>query len=202
MAKEPTDRQRAVFDFVCEAIRREGRPPTVREIADHFDFASPKAASDHLTALERKGYLSRPERKSRNIEVAEKLDPRGVPVIHKIEPDTPVLTLANVDKSLNVTTVFEVNQDTVSVQVKDDNLEDEGISEGDYVVVQAGEELEDGSIGAVQLKGRILVRRLHFEVNSVRWAADTPGSADVVVSRKDPDVRILGPVKGVVKAVR
>ena len=202
MAKEPTDKQRAVFDFICEAIRREGRPPTVREITDHFDYASPKAASDHLAALARKGYLSRPQRKARNIQITAELDPRGIPVIRQIEPDTPVLTLANVEKSLSVTKLFSVDQDTVAVQVRDNSMQGVGIHEGDYVIVQTGEDVENGAIGAVQVEDRILVRRLYFEVNSVRWTADATGSADVVVSRNDPGFRILGPVKGMVKAVR
>ena len=53
MAKGLTEKQRRVFEFICEAMREENRPPTVREIADQFGFKSPKAATDHLDALER-----------------------------------------------------------------------------------------------------------------------------------------------------
>jgi len=202
MAKEPTDRQRQVFDFVCQAIRQEGLPPTVREIADHFGFSSPKAASDHLGALERKGYLSRRRGTSRNIEVAEKLDPRGIPVIRKIEPDTPVFTLGKVEESLNVTTLFEVDQNTVAVQVQDDSMEDEGIHEGDYVVVQAGEQVEDGSIGAVEVKDQILVRRIHFKDGGMRLVAEDADTGEMIVREGSEKVNIVGPVMGVVKILR
>ena len=189
-----TDKQRAVFDFICEAIRWEGRPPTVREIQDHFNYASPETVSDHLYALETRGYLSRPTRKSRNIQITAELDPRGIPVVREIEPDTPVLTLANVEKSLNVTTLFQVDQNTVAVQVRDGSLEDEGINEGDYVVVQAGEQVKDGSIGAAQVEDEILVRRLSYEGNTVKWAGQASGM------RRDADgFQIVGPVKGVVR---
>ena len=194
MAREPTDRQRAVFDFVCQAIRREGRPPTVREIADHFGFGSPKAASDHLAALERKGYISRRRGTSRNIDVAEKLDPRGIPVVQKIDPDVPVLRLGDVDSSLNVTTLFEVDQKTIALQVKDTSMEAAGIREGDYVIVQAGEQIKDGSIGAVQVEGEPLVRRVSFEANMVKWADQASP-----VSRDAEGFQIVGPVKGVVR---
>ena len=201
MAKELTGRQREVFDFVCEAIRQEGRPPTVREIAERFGFASPKAASDHLTALERKGYLSRPHRKARNIEVAERLDPRGIPVIHKIDPDTPVLTLANVDKSLNVTTLFEVDQKTIAVQVRDDNMREAGIKPGDYVVVEARTNIEEGAIGAVQLEGELLVRRVSYEVNSIRLVAENGSGQEMLVDRSSDDFQLVGPVKGIVRSL-
>ena len=64
-----TQRQQQVFEFILRAIREGNRPPTVREIAEHFGFRSPKAVTDHLGALERKGYITRRNRKSRNIEV-------------------------------------------------------------------------------------------------------------------------------------
>ena len=50
-------------------IRLNGMPPTVREIADYFGFKSPKAASDHLTALEKKGKITRRYGMSRNIQL-------------------------------------------------------------------------------------------------------------------------------------
>lgn len=162
---------------------------------------SPKAASDHLTALERKGYLSRPHRKARNIEVAERLDPRGIPVIHKIDPDTPVLTLANVDKSLNVTTLFEVDQKTVAVQVRDDKMRETGIKPGDYVVVEARTNIEEGAIGAIQLEGELLVRRVSYEANSIRLVAENGGGQEMLVDRSSDDFQLVGPVKGIVRSL-
>ena len=81
MATELTDRQREVFDFICEAIREESRPPTVREISEHFGFRSPKAASDHLSALERKDYIVRKNSSARNIKVRREFSPLGMPLV-------------------------------------------------------------------------------------------------------------------------
>jgi len=199
MAKEPTQKQRAVFDFVCEAIRREGRPPTVREVADHFGYASPKAASDHLAALERKGYLSRPERKSRNIHIAEGLDPRGIPVVRDIEPDTPVLTLGKVEESLSLNTLFEVDQKTVAVRMKDDSMKDAGINSGDYVIVEADGEVEEGCIAAVQVEDEIAVGRVSFEGRDVRLSPEDDSAEETQARLDSEDTIIIGPVRGVVR---
>lgn len=201
MARGLTDRQREVFDFVCGEIRRQGTPPTVREVADYFGFASPKAASDHLSALERKKYITRISGKARNILVEERLDPRGIPMVRGLQRGTPFLTLENVEGSLKLTKLFGVGKNTFAVRLKDDGVPDAGIGKGDYVVVEAGARVPDGSIGAVQFKDRILVRRLTYEGNSVKWPSEVPGSEDVVVSRNAPGFRIFGPVKGVVKSV-
>ncbi len=91
-AGESTHNRRSVFDFFYEGIRRESRTPAVLEVADCFDYAKLKAASDYLLALENKGWISRRMANSRNIEVAGKLDSHGIPVIRRVESDNLVLT--------------------------------------------------------------------------------------------------------------
>lgn len=64
-----TDRQRAVLDFIVEFSSNHGFPPTVREIALRMGIRSTNGVSDHLSALERKGFISRSEMASRGIRV-------------------------------------------------------------------------------------------------------------------------------------
>lgn len=52
-----TARQRAILEYMLEYREKHGAPPSMREIADHFDYASLNGVSDHLKALERKGYV-------------------------------------------------------------------------------------------------------------------------------------------------
>ena len=65
-----TRRQRAIFEFVVGRIQGEGIPPTLMEIADAFGLSSPAGISDHLKAIERKGYIRRRPGASRGIELA------------------------------------------------------------------------------------------------------------------------------------
>ena len=63
-----TKRQEEVLMFICQQIEDEQRPPTRQEITDHFGWASPNAAEDHLKALQRKGVIENTG-KSRGIRV-------------------------------------------------------------------------------------------------------------------------------------
>jgi repressor LexA len=110
MAKGLTKRQREIFEFICETMREETRPPTVREIAQHFGFRSPKAATDHLDALERKGYIRRRNRKARNIEIREELSPQGIPLVGRIAAGSPVLAVENLETSLSPATLFDADE--------------------------------------------------------------------------------------------
>ena len=62
-----TDRQRAVLDYIASSIDDRGYPPTLREIGNHLGIRSTNGVNDHLRALERKGYLTREDMKSRTL---------------------------------------------------------------------------------------------------------------------------------------
>ena len=62
-----TERQKAVLDFIVESIHDRGYPPTLREIGNHLGIRSTNGVNDHLRALERKGYLTREDMKSRTL---------------------------------------------------------------------------------------------------------------------------------------
>ena len=101
-----TDRQRSVLDFLRQFLRENGYPPTIREIAAHFDMRSPRGVQDHLKALERKGYIRRAKERSRGIEVLKLGDgrenPRSnvvrLPLIGQVAAGAPVLSEENIEE--------------------------------------------------------------------------------------------------------
>lgn len=62
-----TERQRSVLEFICASIETRGYPPTLREIGSKLGIRSTNGVNDHLRALERKGYLTREDMKSRTL---------------------------------------------------------------------------------------------------------------------------------------
>ena len=66
-----TERQQLVLDFICASIRERGYPPTLREIGLKLGIRSTNGVNDHLRALERKGYLTREDMKSRTLRPTE-----------------------------------------------------------------------------------------------------------------------------------
>jgi len=74
MKRGITARQREVLTYVADYICANGYPPTLREIAAHFGWASCLAAGDHLRALEKKGFITRTPMISRGLA----LTPAGV----------------------------------------------------------------------------------------------------------------------------
>src|SRR5208337_3961250 len=72
-----TQRQQMVLDFIRQSIHDRGYPPTLREIGAHMGIRSTNGVNDHLRALERKGYLTREDMKSRALRPRD-LDPSEI----------------------------------------------------------------------------------------------------------------------------
>lgn len=70
MTKELTRRQLEILNMIGAFDSQHGRPPTRKEIADHFGWASWNAAQCHVVALEKKGFLTRTRTKARGLKLA------------------------------------------------------------------------------------------------------------------------------------
>src|SRR2546425_7085921 len=69
-----TRRQREILDFISTHLESKGYAPSFEEIARQFGFQSLATVHEHLTNLERKGYIRRSHNESRAIEV---VPPKG-----------------------------------------------------------------------------------------------------------------------------
>ena len=106
--KEMTPRQREVLGFMRSFSDRHGAPPTVREIAERFRF-TPRAAFDHLRALERKGELQRrvtDRRVSRTLILTERAHSRRpsreIPILGRIAAGQPTFAAESREESIPV----------------------------------------------------------------------------------------------------
>src|SRR5258707_6909028 len=90
MASDQTsDIQKRIYDFIVNYIRREGMPPTNREIGQAMKIASTGHVDYHLSMLEKKGYILREAKKSRGIKLAHQ-PPAGIPIMGSIAAGKPL----------------------------------------------------------------------------------------------------------------
>src|SRR5215204_6262512 len=80
-----TPRQREVYEFIRDRIRKRGYGPTVREVGTAFNISSPNGVMCHLKALEKKGLITREPNMSRAIQITEAYrEERGMPLVGQI----------------------------------------------------------------------------------------------------------------------
>src|SRR5215813_6384237 len=101
-----TDRQKEIYDFLLRTIREKGYAPSIPEIGRRFKIASTNGVSDHLKALEKKGYIRRVGKRA--IEIVNQLSrsamaaTRQVPVLGRVPAGKPFLSEENIEGAITI----------------------------------------------------------------------------------------------------
>jgi len=201
---ELTARQKAVYDFLLSHLQEYGFPPTVREICKQFGIKSTKGVTDHLAALERKGFIRRRKETSRGIEIVDKKPSVEkaveLPVLGSIAAGEPSLAVQNPDGYIAVDQRFVPKGESFVLRVRGDSMIEAHILDGDYVIVKRQQEARDGDIVAVCISDEATVKRILRGPDRIVLKAENRAVEDIEVEGSDlQSFRILGVVTAVVR---
>jgi repressor LexA len=199
-----TTRQRAIYEFIRDLIQRRGFGPTIREIADAFDIASPNGVVCHLKALEKKGLIHRNEFKARAIELPELQAERK----RARMAEEPGLPFAGVVPAGFTTRAFDLNEridfdelfgspGTFVLRVKGDSMIEAHIADGDFVICRSTGTAERGQM-VVALNGEdeATLKYWYPERHRIRLQPANREMPPIYVK----NVRVRGVVVGVVRS--
>ncbi len=204
-----TQRQKEVLEFIISHIEQYGYPPSIPEIQEKFSFKSPNAVSDHLEALEKKGYIARRPHKSRGIEVLvqSKLgnnineeNVSEVPIVGRVSAGTPILAEENLEGTLFVDrSLVRDPKGVFALRVQGESMVNAGILDGDFVLVRQQPVAEQGEIVVVLIEDEATVKRFYKDKNKVRLQPENDTMNPIVVDSQESSVRIIGKVVGVIR---
>jgi repressor LexA len=209
--RELTGRQREVLAFIRAFTTRHGVPPTVREIGEKFKV-TPRAAFDHLRALERKGMLQRRHSAGRTSRALTLTEPgaaagyRPVPVLGRVAAGAPLLAEENREGELPLATSALPNggEDVFALRVRGDSMIDAHICDGDLVVVRRQDSATSNDIVVAMIasdatgEGEVTVKRYVRDGSRVLLKPENPTMTPMVVDPRR-DLRILGKVIGLLR---
>lgn len=200
--RQITDRQKEVLTFIADFTEENVYPPTVREISEHFGI-SLRAVQDHITALQKKGYLSTEQKRSRSIRVL--VDERQkepalfvskVPLLGTVAAGKPLLCEENLDGYVNLTEPFiRPGKSYFALRVRGTSMINAGILEGDLAVVEQTSTAVDGQIVVAVLDDAITLKRYYKEASRVRLQPENPDFQAIFCQ----DVRIVGVLTNIVR---
>lgn len=204
--RELTRRQREILDFIRSFSQRHGVPPTVREIGERFGF-TPRAAFDHLRALEKKGQLRRrltTGRASRVLTLADRGPAtQEVPVLGRIAAGAPLLAEENREGSLPLAVEWLAGkgrgEEVFALRVRGDSMVNAHIVEGDLVLVRRQGSAEPGDIVVALLDNEATVKRFGRQGEAVVLKPEHPTMSPILVRPGQKDFKILGKVIGLVR---
>jgi len=161
-----TERQRQVLDFIRWSLKERGVAPTLREIAEHFGFSSTASAQKHVNELQKKGWLFRSKHRRRGLVPLES-DPGGgemaeLPLLGFVAAGQPIESL-DVPARVAVPRTLLHGGEHYVLRVRGDSMVEDGILDGDLVVVQARQEARPGEMVIALVDGEVTLKRFFLE---------------------------------------
>lgn len=206
MEKQPlTSRQKEILDYMESFTLDNGYPPTVREICKATGLKSPRSVSQHLQALERKGYIQRGRDKSRAIRFLHKSVTAGSPsadivrlrLLGKVFAGAAVTTSDLPETEFAMDREFAGSEKSFLMKVEGDSMIDAHIVEGDYIVVNPETETLHGDIVVARIGDETTVKRYEVRDDGVYLVPENSGHDPIDITTSE--ARILGKVVGLIR---
>jgi repressor LexA len=197
-----TKRQREILDFLTSYSEQNGYAPSFEEIARQFNYNSLATVHEHLTNLERKGYIRRTPNESRAIEI---VPPRGqtgateLPLLGLVAAGQPIETMSDANDTIAVPDTLLPRRRSYVLKVRGRSMIDEQIKDGDYIVVHERAQAENGETVVALVGGdSATVKKYYREPGG--WIRLQPANAEMTPIRvNERDVVVQGVVLGVIR---
>lgn len=197
-----TKKQKEVLAFIEDFVQDNGYTPSYREIAKGLGLSSPSTVHKHVQALCEKGVVNTGEDGSaRSIELVEAMDlnPMSImlPLAGIITAGEPIEAMEE-NEAIAVPANFVVHaQNSYVLQVKGRSMIEDGIFDGDYVVIERNPSPKNGDIVVALLDNAYAtLKRFYREANHIRLQPANSTMEPIIVHG---DVNIQGIVRAVIR---
>ncbi len=195
-------RQKQILDFIKQYIEKYGYSPTLGEIAESIGVSSLATVHEHLQALVQKGVIKKFEGAVRGIEVVDQkisatLKGIELPVLGFIAAGQPIMTFTDPNATVNVPAgMLSGKKRSFVLQVRGDSMIEDGILNGDYVIIEEQNIANNGDIVVALLdNGLATLKRFFKEPNRIRLEPANAAMEPIYAT----DVKIQGKCVGVIR---
>ena len=197
-----TKRQKEILDHIDGFIDERGYAPSFEEIAHHFGYSSLATVHEHLSNLERKGYIRKSYNESRSIELVKAdAGPQAVelPLLGAVAAGLPIEAVSQTETLAVPPDMVRRGRENYVLKVQGDSMIEEQIRDGDYIVVSQQDTAENGQMVVALVGGdSATVKKLYREPgNRIRLQPANATMDPIVVDARD--VQIQGVVVGVIR---
>jgi repressor LexA len=200
MALTLTPRQKEIADFIRRYRSRNGVSPTQREICEEFGYSSFGTVQKHIRLLLEKGVLVRDWNKRRSLALAEEDRAVGaveIPLAGRIAAGQPI-EVEPEGESVAVPEALTRKGQNYVLRVSGHSMVDDGIHDGDFVVVNRREKAANGEMVAALVNGEATLKRIYNEGDGrIRLQPANDRMAPIYAA--EADVKVQGVVVGLMR---
>lgn len=175
-------KQRQVFDFISQFIKKHGYSPTLQEIADAIGVSSLGTVHEHLSVLEKKGVIKRVSGADRGITVlkspvSERIEENEleIPLLGFIAAGSPIEPVTDYNETVRVwPSMISGKRRVFALKVKGNSMINDGIFDGDCVIVEQQDTANNGQIVVALTDKGVTLKRFYKEKTRIRLESANP----------------------------
>jgi repressor LexA len=199
-----TKRQKQMVDYLVNYIEEHGYAPTLAEVGEYFGLSSLATVHKHLRNLESKGFIRRMHNHSRALEIASKSNgapaAREIPLLGQVAAGAPIEAIEGND-TISVPDQFVRRDNTFCLRVKGESMVDEGIRDGDYIIVEGCDAADQGETVVALIGDEATVKKYYREADGrIRLQPANPSMEPIYVP--EDGLQIRGVVVGLMRHYR
>lgn len=196
-----TKKQREVYDFISNFIGDFGYAPSYREIGEYFNLSSVATVAEHINSLREKGYLDIGDGgEARSIQLINDENIKDdeltfqIPLFGYIAAGKPIEAIKT-NETIDIPRDM-MSPNTFALKVSGQSMIDDGIFDGDYVIIQQTNSPKNGEIVVALLSGgNATLKRYYKEKNFIRLQPANSRFAPITAKK----VLVQGRVRGLIR---
>ncbi len=191
-----TPKQKSVLDYLRAFTEDHAYAPSYREIAEHLGLKSVATVAEHVETLERKGFLSKDRLEARSIQVTPAWDERTfeIPLMGAIAAGSPIAAIRT-NETIDIPRSM-MGPDVFALRVRGDSMIDDGILDGDYVVIRRTSTPRNGDIVVALLEqDNVTLKRYYKEKDAIRLQPANPKYPPIRTNQVDIQGKVLGVIR-------
>ena len=197
-------RQKQIVDFIAQYISSHGHSPTLQEIAGAMNLSSLATVHEHIAALVRKGVLKKYEGSVRGLEIMDSRYSTSsigleLPILGYIAAGKPIEPYTDPNAAFGVSPqMVSGKKRSYVLQVKGDSMIEDGILDGDFVIIEEQDIATDGDIVVALLdNGLATLKRFFKESDRIRLEPANASMAPIYIN--NGEFKIQGKCVGVIR---
>ncbi len=188
-----TRRQKEIWDYLASYVEEHGYAPTLEEIGAHFGLSSLATVHKHLSNLEGKGLITRTWNLSRAIELTPPEKPAEaveLPLLGEVAAGSPIEAL-EIEARLAVPVDFVRRlHSAFTLRVRGASMVDEGILDGDFIVVESRPNADNGETVVALIDGEATVKKFYRQADGlIRLQPANPSMKPILAREEAVEVR-------------
>lgn len=197
-----TKRQREILNYLTLYTEQNGYAPSFEEIAENFSYNSLATVHEHLSNLERKGFIKRSYNESRAIEILpSELVPKAIelPLLGAVAAGVPIEAVSHQETIAVPDTMVQRSGNHYVLRVRGNSMIDEQIRDGDFVVINDRHSADNGEMVIAMLQGNSATVKKFYRERDGRIRLQPANETMAPLYVHENDITIQGIVVGVMR---